>query len=445
MRSSASKRILIIIAALAAAVIVWGRVKQKTPSAQQVSTEQAVGALEKEWGTVLVKRDEATFGRLISVGYNVRDLDGTVYDKSRILESLKSKDALRASAVTERIKIEPFGNVAVVSGFSTIKNRLKANAEGGAYRWVDTWINVDGKSWQLAAGQALSEECAITISNGNDIAGCEPAFDSLPPPLIPKKPTDMQTMHQTRYMFDVVDGNVVPAMVEGPRGKQVRCQTADLPCSYLALKKLYESGAPIPQELEMTRQDLAKLVSQLDELSNALTRYKNLDQACADGYMKTSAQAPNMGMHLSNRAYMWDGKFDVTKPEVLLVGMEGGETIPEEKAGNCVDGKWTGDRRMEVVGAAFLIPTVNFGENHPEGFAGPIDNWHVHYGICIDPVPLDSVTKEECLARGLLWVDKAGWMIHAYVVPEFDNPLGVFAVFNPAIWPKGQLTHVHHH
>jgi len=36
-------------------------------------------------------------------------------------------------------------------------------------------------------------------------------------------------------------------------------------------------------------------------------------------------------------------------------------------------------------------------------------------------------------------------MIHAYVMPEFDNPLGVFAVFNPAIWPKGQLTHMHHH
>ena len=100
---------------------------------------------------------------------------------------------------------------------------------------------------------------------------------------------------------------------------------------------------------------------------------------------------------------------------------------------------------MEVVGAAFIIPTTNFGENHPEGFAGPIDNWHIHYGICIDPVPLDSVTKEQCRARGLQWVEKAGWMIHAYVMPEFDNPLGVFAVFNPAIWPKGQLTHIHHH
>lgn len=26
-------------------------------------------------------------------------------------------------------------------------------------------------------------------------------------------------------------------------------------------------------------------------------------------------------------------------------------------------------------------------------------------------------------------------MIHAYVVPEFDNPAGVFAMFNPKIWP----------
>ena len=448
MHKSGRERFLIVISVLALvlASVIFGQINARTSAAQRISTEQVVGKLEKEWGAAIVRRDEAALRRLSADGYNVKDLDGTVYDEPGILSHLRSNDALSTSAVTERIKLQLYENVAVVSGFSTIRNQLKANAGGQSYQWVDTWIDVAGKGWRIASGQALSGKCAIAISNGSDVSGCEPAFDSLPPPLLPQKTADMMSMmHQTRYMFETVDGNVVPAMVEGPRGKQVRCQSANLPCSYLGLKKLYASGAPIPKELEMTRQELGKLVSQLDTVSDALLRYKNLDQACADGYRKTSAQAPNMGMHLSNRSYTWDGRFDLTKPEILLVGMDGGEKIPEEKAGDCVNGKWAGNRQMEVVGAAFLIPTVNFGENHPEGFAGPIDNWHVHYGICIDPVPLDSVTKEQCLARGLKWVEKAGWMIHAYVMPEFDNPLGVFAVFNPAIWPKGQLTHMHHH
>ena len=33
-------------------------------------------------------------------------------------------------------------------------------------------------------------------------------------------------------------------------------------------------------------------------------------------------------------------------------------------------------------------------------------------------------------------VEKAGWMVHAYAQPEFDNQLGVFAMWNERIWPR---------
>src|ERR1041384_5709867 len=61
----------------------------------------------------------------------------------------------------------------------------------------------------------------------------------------------------------LIDGRMVTTMKEGPDGPQVRCQTESLPCSYLKLKALSQSGADVPPELHMTRAALSTLVSQL--------------------------------------------------------------------------------------------------------------------------------------------------------------------------------------
>ena len=252
--------------------------------------------------------------------------------------------------------------------------------------------------------------------------------------MLPDHPSGVQSF--SRYVFSRIGDKVVPVLVEGPQGEQVRCQSEEMPCSYRDLKELYESGGEIPAALQMTREELATLVSQLDTVSKKLLSYGTIDEICAEGYRPTSTQTPNMGVHMSNYDYMADGRLDLDKPDMLLIGVAGGESLTMEQLGDCVDGKWTGDDRMEVVGAAFVLPTDKVGEEHPDGFAGPFDNWHVHYNSCQGTRAQAMLDEEECIAAGGRFAYKYGWMIHAYAVPKFDNQAGVFAMWNPSIWPR---------
>ena len=259
---------------------------------------------------------------------------------------------------------------------------------------------------------------------------------SLPEGVSPDSPVG--AYGYSRYVWTQTSDGVVATLIEGPRGLQFRCQDEALPCSYLDLKALLDSGEEIPPELGMTAEELETLVGQLDTLSAKLASYTHPDQICAEGYSRSSSQNPNMGMHMVNAAYMTDG-FVVDKPEIILLGAEGGETLRQSELGACVDGKWTGDPTVQVVGAAFMVP---MSEDHPEGFAGPIDNWHIHHNTCAGAdLEIASITfeKEACEAEGGQLMEVMPiWMMHAYAAPGFDNQQGVFAMFNGSIWPLSE-------
>ena len=184
----------------------------------------------------------------------------------------------------------------------------------------------------------------------------------------------------SHFFFEEVGGEVITTLVEGPAGEQVRSNL-----SYLQLKQLHEQGQPPPEELQMTRQELGELVGQLDTVRQATERYQDVEVALDDGYRISLQQSPNMGAHFVNSERMWDGVFNPAEPEFLLYILDEAE-------------EW------ELVGAGFILPTRDFGENHPEAFVGPLDNWHVHYSLCLGGRGnIDSVTPEECQERGGLW------------------------------------------
>ncbi len=73
--------------------------------------------------------------------------------------------------------------------------------------------------------------------------------------------------------------------------------------------------------------------------------------------------------------------------------------------------------------------------NPPEGFAGPNDHWHRHSNTCVIfnggikvPFAADSsVTKAQCDGVKGTFMRRTIWMVHAWVVPGWENPDGVFA------------------
>lgn len=238
----------------------------------------------------------------------------------------------------------------------------------------------------------------------------------------------------SRYVFHEHSEGVVPTLVEGPLVGTVRCQDEALPCSYLELKELEASGDPIPAELQMTPEELSTLVGQLDELSEFAALHRDVNAACAAGFVSDRIQTANMGSHFYQPAWINDGFFP-SRPEILLYALDDG-TLPDGPVGQCVDGVWNGEP-MKLVGTSFLIPPSVIGNDHPDTFAGPLDNWHIHYNLCrANALGRDTfVPKSECEAAGGNFSAALGWMIHAWVDPLHDNQLGVFSMWNSSIQP----------
>jgi hypothetical protein len=238
----------------------------------------------------------------------------------------------------------------------------------------------------------------------------------------------------SRYVFREHSQGVVPTLVEGPLDGTVRCQDEALPCSYLELKALAASGADIPPELQLTAEELSTLVAQLDELNAFAEAHGDVASACAEGFVSDQIQTANMGSHFYQPAWIGDGFFP-SRPEILLYALADG-TMPDGPVGQCVDGSWNGPP-MKLVGTSFIIPPQVIGNDHPEAFAGPLDNWHIHYNLCRGNAQgRDTfIPKSECEAAGGNFSAALGWMIHAWVDPVHDNQLGVFGMWNSSIQP----------
>lgn len=238
----------------------------------------------------------------------------------------------------------------------------------------------------------------------------------------------------SRYVFRENSAGVVPTLVEGPLADAVRCQNPELPCSYLELKELADSGDVVPEELGMTADELITLVGQLDELSAFALQHRDIDDACAAGFVGDRIQTANMGTHLYHPPSIADG-FDPGAPEILLYALAD-DTMPEGAVGQCENGAWNGEP-MKLIGTSFIIPPQVIGNEHPEAFAGPLDNWHIHYNLCRGAREgRDSfLPRTECEAAGGSFSAALGWMIHAWVDPDHDNQLGVFSMWNDTVAP----------
>ncbi|MBT3248327.1 MAG: hypothetical protein HN567_06640 [Actinobacteria bacterium] len=238
----------------------------------------------------------------------------------------------------------------------------------------------------------------------------------------------------TRYVFRETSAGVIPSLIEGPLGKQTRCDKPDLPCSYLDLVELQASGAPIPDALNMTSEELATLVDQLNQTAAFAADHTDVNTACAEGFISDQIQTPNMGSHLFRPDWVGDGFFP-DRPEILIYAPSDG-SLHQGPLGQCVDGVWNGPP-VYLTGTAYVIPPSVIGFDHPEAYASDLDNWHSHFNICRGKnTGSDSfVTQGECAAAGGSWSDAIGWMLHAWVVPDFDSQLGVFSMWNPTIAP----------
>ena len=178
-------------------------------------------------------------------------------------------------------------------------------------------------------------------------------------------------------------------------------------------------GTLLPNEVEV-------LQAQLVEARAFAETVDTVEKAQAAGYFKTTNDVPFMGAHFLNGSYVSDGIFDPSKPEGLLFS----------KLGRGEDAEW------QLVGVWYLLfPGLNQGVTAtipPEGFAGTLDLWHSHEGLCTRAgIISEDNTAEGCSADQGNFIGDLRWMMHVWVWPETaDNPDGVFTYLNANLFEQ---------
>jgi hypothetical protein len=159
----------------------------------------------------------------------------------------------------------------------------------------------------------------------------------------------------------------------------------------------------------------ALLADQLTTARNHAMQYPTVADATNAGYYLAGGFAPGSGAHYIGFQMTGSGTFDPNAAQSLIYD----GTSPTSK----------------IVGLMYYAMG-----NAPDGFAGPNDHWHRHSSVCIKPsagrievpFPADAdVTQAQCTAVGGRYMSVTGYMVHAWVVPGWESPQGVFSHENP--------------
>ncbi|MDQ1430949.1 MAG: hypothetical protein QOF40_1551 [Actinomycetota bacterium] len=164
----------------------------------------------------------------------------------------------------------------------------------------------------------------------------------------------------------------------------------------------------------------AKLAEELVTARAIAAQFPTVAEATAAGMIPAGTFSPGVGAHYVRLRAAGDI-------------LPNGEVNPANPGSLIFDGN---SPTSHLVGLMYL----SGAETPPEGFAGPNDHWHRHSNTCVIfaaggiqvPFAADSdVTKAMCAAKGGTFMERTTWMVHAWVVPGWESPQGVFSHANP--------------
>lgn len=115
----------------------------------QESDARTLLGLEDDWAAALVRRDEATFQRLLADGFVYTEDDRTMSREALLHDIVAGADTVKA-ARNEDMRVHCFGATAVVTGWLIVRGRGAAGPFDRRYRFTDTWLRRSGR-WQVVA------------------------------------------------------------------------------------------------------------------------------------------------------------------------------------------------------------------------------------------------------------------------------------------------------
>lgn len=119
---------------------------------QKMTTEQTLMKMEQEMADAILKGDTSVWDKYSDANSVFTDPTGMMMNKAQSMAMFKSGDLKFESIKMDNMKVQMFGNTAIVTYTSMDKGTYKGRDISGEYRWTDVFAKMGGK-WKLVAGQ----------------------------------------------------------------------------------------------------------------------------------------------------------------------------------------------------------------------------------------------------------------------------------------------------
>jgi len=119
---------------------------------KKMTVEQTIMKMEQEMADAVVKSDISVFEKYLADNGSFTDPGGMLANKAQLMAQFKSGDLKIESSKIDGMKVQRFGDTAVVTYTTMDKGTFKGKDISGQYRWTDVFVKMGGK-WKLVAGQ----------------------------------------------------------------------------------------------------------------------------------------------------------------------------------------------------------------------------------------------------------------------------------------------------
>jgi len=143
---------MILLAVIMAAFLARAQAADEKSAAKGGQSGDDLKKLDQHLADAFVKGDAEMIGHHLADDFILTDPVGGVWDKQKYLQAIKSKTLKIQSIKESDVKVQKYGNMAVVTGMSDIKGKARDHDISGQDRWTHVYINKDGR-WQVVAEQ----------------------------------------------------------------------------------------------------------------------------------------------------------------------------------------------------------------------------------------------------------------------------------------------------
>jgi hypothetical protein len=122
------------------------------PAQSAPSAETLIRGYEEDLGKAMIERDVPTLARLVAREWTIQNESGVTGTREGFLSDIESGRLVVKSFRLHDVRIQVFGDVAMVQGTDDEESSYDGKQSNGTYNWLDVWVRRDG-GWVSMATQ----------------------------------------------------------------------------------------------------------------------------------------------------------------------------------------------------------------------------------------------------------------------------------------------------